>query len=202
MTGFEKPDSGNVEIDGTSIVTLKPFQIARLGVSRTFQDVRLFWDLSVMDNVICARQGGSIEGLIRNLFGFGLKGDERRNRSNAEWALEFVKLGSFGNAAPQELSYGQQKLLSIVCAFETEARILVLDEPVSGVDLQMRRELLRLLVDLKSYRRMILFIEHDIDAVREIADLAIVMDHGSVIAEGQPQDVLARREVITAFWGK
>lgn len=202
MTGFEKPDSGNVEVDGTSIIPLRPFEIARLGVSRTFQDMRLFWDLSVIDNVICARQRGSVEGPFRSLMRLGVRGEERRNRSNAEWALGFVKLGALADATPQELSYGQQKLLSIACAFETEARILVFDEPVSGVDAQMRGELLKVLVNLRSYRRMVLFIEHDIDAVREIADAVAVMDHGSVIAQGLPDDILSRDEVAAAFWGQ
>jgi len=202
ITGFEKPDSGSTEIDGTSIASLRPFEIARLGVSRTFQQVRLFWDMSIIDNVICARQGEPVEGPIRSLAKLGVRAEDRRNRRDAERALASVKLDGLANVMPQNLSYGQQKLLSIVCAVETEARTLIFDEPVSGVDARMRDEVLQVLDQLKNYRRLILFIEHDMEAVRAIADEVVVMDQGSIIAFGAPEEVLSHSEVIAAFWGK
>jgi branched-chain amino acid transport system ATP-binding protein len=199
LTGFVRPDAGHCFIDQRETTCLAPHQIARIGMARTFQDLRLIFQASVLDNVLLARPCQRGERLFGALLRLGVSAEERRNCDQARQLLEFVGLGRAFSQLAGELSYGEQKLLTIACCLATEARILLLDEPVAGVDPELVTRILQLLRRLADQGKLIMFIEHDIAAVRQIADLIVVMDDGRVIAKGPPNEVLERPEIMEAY---
>jgi ABC-type branched-subunit amino acid transport system ATPase component len=198
VTGFARPDSGRCVLDGREITGLAPHRIARLGLARTFQEVRLVTRVSLLENLLlaCPHQAG--EGLVSALAGIWLA-RERLDREKSLAILRTVGLGARSAGPAGELSYGQKKLLSIACCLATEASILFLDEPFAGVDPVLASEVLKLLHGIRESGKCVVFIEHDLGLVRRIADRLIVMDRGRVIAEGPPGEVLDRPEIIEAY---
>ncbi|MBN2561524.1 MAG: ABC transporter ATP-binding protein [Phycisphaerae bacterium] len=199
ISGFLRPDSGRCLLGEDEITRAAPHHISVLGIARTFQDLRLVRLISVLENVMLARPNQSGERLWRALGRMGVKQEERRNRADAERLLEFVGLAEKAREPAGELSYGQQKLLSLACCLATEARILLLDEPVAGVHPEMAERILGLLEQLRDSGKLIVFIEHDIGAVRKVADVVYVMDDGKLIAQGPPAEVIERPEIMEAF---
>lgn len=201
ITGFLRPEAGQVFLVERELTRLAPHKIARLGIARTFQDLRLISQVSVLENVLVARPNQKGEELLRALFRFGVAGEEKKNREAAMHWLQFVGLAGAEEQPAGELSYGQQKLLTLACCLATDAPILLLDEPVAGVQPEMIARILGLFQDLRSLDKLVVFIEHDIASVRKVADLVVVMDHGKIIAQGKPSDVLERPEIIDAYVG-
>jgi ABC-type branched-subunit amino acid transport system ATPase component len=201
LTGFILPESGRCFLGGRDITGVAPHRIARLGVGRTFQDLRLIQQVTVLDNVMLARPNPRGEKLFYALFRFGVAKEEARNREEAIQFLQSVGLAEKRLELAGELSFGEQKLLSLACCVATEARILLLDEPVSGVGGEMSMRILALLKQLRDEGKQLVFIEHDMSAVRQIADVVIVMDEGRVIAQGSPEEVLERPEIVEAYIG-
>lgn len=201
LTGFLRPDTGRVFIGERDITRLAPHRIAHLGVARTFQDLRLILQVPTLENVLLARPRQRGESLFWAVLRFGVAAEERRNREEAMRLLRFVGLEEKAGELAGELSYGEQKLLSLACCLATEARILLLDEPVAGVHPEMASRILDLLRQLRDDGKIIIFIEHDIAAVRRVADVVIVMDEGRIIAQGKPSDVLERQEILEAYLG-
>ena len=201
LTGFLRADSGRSFLGDQELTRLAPHKIARLGIGRTFQDLRLISLVSVLENVMLARPNQKGERLLPALFRFGVAVEEKRNHEEAMRLLRFVGLADKANELAGEHSYGQQKLLSPACCLATEARILLLDEPVAGVHPEMVEKILGLLSELRGQGKLVVFIEHDIAAVRQVADVVVVMDQGEVIAQGKPAEVLERPEIIEAYVG-
>lgn len=199
LTGFIRPDSGRCFLGKRELTRMAPHRIARLGLARTFQDLRLIQQVSVLDNVMLAHPNQRGERLFYALFRFGVRAEEARNREEAMRLLKFVGLEEKAAELAGELSYGEQKLLTLACCLATEAGTLLLDEPVSGVHPDMALRILDLLRKLRDEGKVIVFIEHDISAVRQVADVVIVMDEGKVIAQGDPQEVLKRPEIMEAY---
>jgi len=199
LTGFLRPDLGHCFLGEHETTELLPYQVARLGVARTFQDLRLIFQVSVLDNVLLARQHQIGERLLGALLQFGIANEEARNRDAAIRLLQFVGLEEKINELAGELSYGQQKLLTLACCLATEAKILFLDEPVAGVHPEMASRILFLLRQLREDGKLVIFIEHNIGIVREVADLVIVMDAGKIIAQGPPSEVLERHEIMEVY---
>jgi ABC-type branched-subunit amino acid transport system ATPase component len=199
LTGFLRPDSGHSFLGQQEITRLRPHRIAQLGVARTFQDLRLILQVSVLDNVLLARPSQRGEQVMAAIMRFGVAVEEARNHDAAMRILQFVGLGDTAAELAGELSYGQQKLLTLACCLSTEAEILFLDEPVTGVHPEMASRILDLLRQLHRDGRLVVFIEHDIGAVRRVADQVIVMDEGRVIAQGPPNEVLERAEIMEAY---
>lgn len=201
LTGFLRAESGRFFLDGKELTWVAPHKVARQGISRTFQDLRLIQQVTVLENVMLARPNQKGERLWHALFRFGVAAEEARNREEAMRLLRFVGLEEKAQEAAGELSYGQQKLLTLACCLATEARILLLDEPVAGVHPEMVAKILGLLRELKAMGKLVVFIEHDIAAVCQVADLVIVMDEGRIIAQGPPKEVLERPEIMEAYVG-
>ena len=199
LTGFIRPDSGRCFLGKRELTRMAPHRIARLGLARTFQDLRLIHQISVLDNVMLACPNQRGERLFYSLFRFGVRSEEARNRDEALRLLGFIGLEGKAKELGEELSYGEQKLVTLACCLATEATILVLDEPVSGAHPEMARHILELLLKLPDEGKSVIFIEHDISAVRQIADTVIVMDEGKVIAQGVPSEVLERPEIMEAY---
>ena len=201
LTGFLRPEVGQCFLGRREITLLPPHRITRLGIARTFQDLRLILQVSVLENVLLARPRQRGERLLSALLRFGVAAEETRNREEAMRLLQFVGLEERAPDWASDLSYGQQKLLTLACCLATEARILLLDEPVAGVHPKMAAPILDLLQRLRDDGKLVVFIEHDIAAVRQVADLLIVMDGGKIIAQGPPHEVLERPEIMEAYLG-
>jgi ABC-type branched-subunit amino acid transport system ATPase component len=201
LTGFLRPDAGRIVFDDWELTRMAPHKIARRGIGRTFQDLRLITQVTVLENVMLARPNQKGERLLPALLRFGVAKEEGENRKEAMRRLKFVGLEEKVNELAGELSYGQQKLLTLACCLATGARILLLDEPVAGVHPEMVSKILGLLRELRDEGKLVVFIEHDIASVREVADLMVVMDEGKIIAQGKPAEVLQRPEIIEAYVG-
>ncbi|MFZ1221103.1 MAG: ABC transporter ATP-binding protein [Chthoniobacterales bacterium] len=201
ITGFLRPNIGRAFLGDCELTRLPAHKIARLGIARTFQDLRLITQVSVLENVLVARSNQKGEDLWRALFRIGVAVEQAKNRDAAMHWLHYVGLDGAAREPAGELSYGQQKLLTLACCLATEASILLLDEPVAGVHPGMIEKILGLLRELRRLDKLVVFIEHDIASVREVADSVIVMDHGKTIAQGKPSDVLERPEILEAYVG-
>ena len=199
LTGLSAADTGRCWLNRQEITRLPPHRITQLGAARTFQDLRLIRQITVLENVLlaCPHQQG--ERWLNALLGVGVVRQERTNRRKAKKLLQFVGLAEMAGQLAGELSYGQQKLLSLACCLATEASVLLLDEPVAGVSPALVDQILQLLQQLREEGKLIIFIEHDIDAVRQIADCVVVMDAGKIIAQGSPADILCRPEIMEAY---
>lgn len=199
LTGFLRPNAGRCFLGERETTHLPPHQIARLGVARTFQDLRLISQVTALENVMLAHPNQRGERLVPALLRWGVWREEAANREQSMRLLRFVGLEAKATELAGELSYGEQKLLTLACCLATEAQVLLLDEPVSGVAPEMARQVLGFLRQLREQGKLIVFIEHDMEAVRQAADLVIVMDEGKVIAQGPAHDVLERPEIMEAY---
>lgn len=201
VTGFLRPSTGKAFLGEHELTSLPAHKIARCGIARTFQDLRLITQVSVLENVLLARPNQKGERLWRALFRFGVAVEETKNHEAAMHWLKFVGLDGAAKHPASALSYGQQKLLTLACCLATEAPILCLDEPIAGVHPEMIDRILGVLRELRSMNKLVVFIEHDIASVRQVADSVVVMDHGEIIAQGEPRDVLERPKIIEAYVG-
>ena len=200
LSGFLSPDSGRVFFDGRDVTGLPPHRLAALGIARTFQQLRVFRELSVLDNVLLARPRQRRERILPALFGWRA-GDAAGHGKTARELLGFVGLGDKAGEPAGRLSYGQQKLLNLSCCLALEPRVLLLDEPVAGVHPEMIDRILGLLDQIRDQGRLLVFVEHDLEAVRQSADRVVVLDQGRVILQGEPEEVLAESEILEAYLG-
>jgi len=203
ITGLVVPTRGDVVLDGRSLRGLAPFQVFRQGVARTFQNIRLFRDMSVMENVMLVhRYAGGGETLAAAIARRRLtKKEDETARAAALSSLKMVGLEAKKDALAGTLSHGQRKLLELARAVAADAQVLLLDEPTAGVFPDTREKIHQLVRQLASAGRMILFIEHDMRFVASVADQIIALNHGCKIAEGAPDVVLANEAVVAAFLG-
>lgn len=201
LTGFLRPDSGRCYAGELETTNVAPHQIARIGIARTFQDLRLITQVSVLENVLVASPNERGERFFSALVRVGVAREEATNRKLAIGLLNLIGLDTHADELAGELSYGQQKLLTLACCIATQSRILFLDEPVSGVAPQMVVQIIELLRKFSHQDKTIIFIEHDIEAVRQIADHVIVMDDGKIVTQGSPAQVLDRPEIMEAYLG-
>ena len=187
ISGLEKPDTGSIKFKNKSIVGMKMHSIARLGIGRTFQLIRLFPRMTVMENMLLARPN-PMEGLVNSLTRSS-KAQEVALEGECIPYLELVGLEGKKYSKASDLSYGQQKLLEIARALATDAELLMLDEPVAGVNPKLRDEIVDIFLEMKKSGKTIICIEHDMRFVIGIADRIIVMDGGRKIAEGTPKQI-------------
>lgn len=200
ITGFLSPDHGEIRFRDKVLNGISAHEIARQGIARTFQDLRLLRQISVRENLLLAWPSGKGEGFWHALVTPNVPQEEEARPIVAMIrVLGFEALFRLANEPAGNLSYGQQKLLTLACCLATQAEMLLLDEPVSGVDPEMASQILRHLLQLKEQGRSIILIEHDIEAVNSVADQVIVMDDGKVIASGSKEKVLGRREIVEAY---
>lgn len=199
LSGFVAPDSGECRIDGRLTTGMPPHLVARLGLARTFQQVRLVRHLSVLDNLCLARPGQTGDRFLAALTGARSSAAESGNRAFARRLLERLHLGEQENMPAGSLSYGQQKLLGLGCCLAMDSSILLLDEPLTGVHPALALIILELIAEIGRSGKLVVFIEHDLEAVSKVADEAIIMHHGAVLARGTLADVLKLPEVVEAY---
>ncbi len=202
LTGFIPPDNGNIILNKKDITNVAPYKIANLGVSRTFQNLRLIQQISVLDNVLLSFRDQPGEKL-RNVF-FRWKKSKAQENINRKEALELLEqtgLRQKANDPAEDLSCGQQKLLSLVCCLAAKSDLLLLDEPVAGIAPAMIEKILEIIKKLRAQGKSVIIIEHNMDVIMEICDRVIFMDMGKKICEGTPEEVRNDPRVIEAFVG-
>jgi branched-chain amino acid transport system ATP-binding protein len=201
LTGFDQPDSGTWAFNGTSLNGKGAHKIARLGMVRTFQLTKALSRLTVLENMRLGATGQRGESLLRAMFPTFWRSQEREITARAEELLARFKLDAKRDDFAGSLSGGQRKLLEMARALMVEPEMVMLDEPMAGVNPALTQSLLGHVKDLREQGMTVLFVEHDMDMVRDIADWVIVMAQGQVIAEGPPLAVMADARVIDAYLG-
>ena len=201
MTGFDEADQGHWTFDGTSIEGVQPYKVARLGMVRTFQLTKVLARLSVLENMRLGATGQSGEHFWKAPWKLVWRGQEQSNTERADTLLERFKLDHMRNEFAGNLSGGQRKLLEMARALMTDPRLIMLDEPMAGVNPALKQSLLEHIKSLKDEGRTVLFVEHDMDMVHEISDWVLVMAQGRLIAEGTATQISGDQGVIDAYLG-
>lgn len=200
ISGFILPNGGNIIFKGRKIVGVPPHRIANLGISRTFQNLRIIREISVLDNVLLSFREQPGERLTNIFFHWGKsRNQEAANRLEAMKFLEEVGLDEKAGDSAEGLSYGQQKLLSLVCCLAAKSDLILLDEPVAGIAPEMVKKILEVIRELPSKGKTVILIEHNLEAVMETCDRVIFMDAGAKISEGTPEVVRNDPRVIEAY---
>lgn len=202
ITGNYKPEHGKILFSGKNITGFKPHVIVRLGIARTFQSIRLFGKLPVIENVLAGCSCRMRSGIFSCMFHLPRQQKEEKwavQKSMAE--LTFTGLQDHYAKLANSLSYGQQRLLEIARALATEPELLILDEPAGGMNEQETKELVNLIQSIRSRGITILLIEHDMKLIMQICDKLVVLEHGNLIATGTPAAIRANPAVIEAYLG-
>lgn len=204
LNGFNRPQRGRFFLDNSEITGLSPHRIAQLGVGRTFQGLQLFPGLSVIDNLMTGRhmlmRTGAIEGFFYWPFAHR---EEIAHRRNVEEIIDFLEIKQIRHRLVGSLSYGLRKRVDLGRALAMEPRVLLMDEPMAGMNLEEKEDMARFIIDIREALDIpVLIVEHDMQVVMDIADRIVVLDWGHVIAEGPPASIRRNPSVIKAYLGE
>jgi branched-chain amino acid transport system ATP-binding protein len=201
LTGFDQPNSGDWTLNGKSLKGVAPHKVSRLGMVRTFQLTKALFRLSVLDNMRLGARDQIGEGIFRSLLPFLWKKEEAEITERSRELLTRFKMIEKQDDFAAALSGGQRKLLEMARALMTNPELVMLDEPMAGVNPALTQSLLGHIKDLREQGMTVLFVEHNMDMVRDISDWVIVMAQGKIVAEGPPDVVMSDLAVIDAYLG-
>jgi branched-chain amino acid transport system ATP-binding protein len=217
INGFYKPQRGEIYFGGKRITRIRPDRAARLGLARTFQNIELFTGMSTLDNIMAARHVMMRQNFLSGALYFGPAHDEEiRHRKTVEAIIDFLEIESVRKSVVGSLPYGMRKRIELGRALALEPKVLLLDEPMAGMNLEEKEDIARFIIDifegqgttypdipvLRDGVNCIVLVEHDMGVVMDIADRIVVLDFGKKIAEGTPDEIKSNPDVIAAYLGK
>ena len=217
INGFYKPQEGSIYFDGRNIVRMRPDRVTHLGIARTFQNIELYSGLSTLDNLMAARHILMKQSTLSTALYFGpAHKEEIKHRKAVEDIIDFLEIEPIRKKVVGALPYGMRKRVELGRALALEPKVLLLDEPMAGMNLEEKEDIARFIIDifegqgetypdtpiLRDGVNCIVLVEHDMGVVMDIADRIIVLDFGRKIAEGTPEEIRTNTEVISAYLGK
>lgn len=203
INGVYTPQQGQITLDGVRFTKMDSRRAAEMGIARTFQNLALFKGMSVLDNIMTGRNLRMTSGIFAQAFRFGsAEREEIANRQFVENIIDFLEIQAFRKTPVGRLSYGLQKRVDLGRALAMEPRMLLLDEPMAGMNIEEKQDMSRFILDVNDeFGTTIVLIEHDMGVVMDISDRVVVLDYGKKIGDGVPDDVRSDPDVITAYLG-